>query len=534
MNQITLDEFDALTRVDFQVFTERVFAELNPTTNYSDNFHITVIAEKLEAVRRGEIKRLIINVPPRSLKSIISSVAFPAFVLGHDPSKKFIAASYGQELADALARDCRQVMMQPWYRRVFPGAALSPDRRAVHAFETTTGGGRIATSVGGVVTGFGADIVVVDDPTKPDQALSQVERAKANHWYNHTLVSRLDNKMTGAIIVLMQRLHEDDFIGHIMELEDWEVVSFPAIAQVDERHHVVTPHGAYFHKRAEGEALHPDREPLEVLERLRHTMGTALFSAQYLQAPMPPGGALIKEAWFPRYDPDHAPAFERTVQSWDCANKVSELADFSVCTTWGIKGKHRYLISVFRKKLEFPDLKRAIVEQAKLHQARVVLIEDRASGTQLIQDLRRDDISGLVRYEPKGDKLMRMVNQTALIEGGFVHLPLSAHWLDDYLQELMVFPRGRHDDQVDSTSQALDYLTRGNDAEAWIEYWRQEREARDGTAAPTIRIRHTNPSMGLQVITGRQLRHEPDGCFLLTAEEWVPSLIGAGFSRVDE
>ena len=534
MNLMTPDEYDALTRTDFTVFAERVFAELNPTTPYADNFHIHIIAAKLEAVRRGEIKRLIINVPPRSLKSILGSVAFPAFMLGHTPSLKFIAASYGQDLSNALARDCRQVMTSHWYKRVFPGAALSADRLAVHAFETTTGGGRIATSVGGVVTGFGADIVVVDDPTKPDQALSDVERDKANNWYNHTLVSRLDNKVDGAIVVLMQRLHEGDFVGHIMSLEDWEVVSFPAIAQQDERHLVVTPHGSYVHKRAEGEALHPAREPLEVLERIRRTMGTSFFSAQYLQLPMPPGGGMIKEAWFQRYDPAHAPTFERIVQSWDCANKVGELNDYSVCTTWGVKDRHPYLINVLRKKLEYPDLKRAIVEQARLHRANAVLIEDRASGTQLIQDLRRDGMSELVAYEPKGDKIMRMHSQTATIEAQMVHLPIGAHWLEDYLHELMVFPRGRHDDQVDSTSQALDYLANGDDFAAWLQFMRERDGPRNHDEVPSIRVRHPNGGMALQAFGGRSPPREPDGSFLLTKSEWIPSLIGAGFFRVDE
>ena len=280
MSSMTPDEFDALTRVDFQVFVERVFAELNPADDYSDNFHISIICQKLEAMRRGELKRLIINVPPRSLKSIIASVAFPAFVMGHDPTRKVMAASYGQDLSDKHARDCRQVMLSDWYQRVFPRARLAADRRAVHEFETTMGGSRVSTSIGGAVTGLGAHIIIVDDPTKPEEALSDLEREKANQWYNHTLTQRLNDKANGSILVVMQRLHPNDFVGHIKEYEEWEEVSFPAIAQQDEVHHIVTPHGPYTHHRAAGEALHPDRESLAQLAHQRKVQGTVYFATK--------------------------------------------------------------------------------------------------------------------------------------------------------------------------------------------------------------------------------------------------------------
>ncbi|HTX48228.1 MAG TPA: phage terminase large subunit [Caulobacteraceae bacterium] len=519
MNVMTPVEFDALSRRDPEVFIERVFAELNPSTTFAYNFHIGVIAAKLEAVRRGKIKRLIINVPPRSLKSIAASVAFPAWVLGHDPTKQIICVSYGQELADSLARDCRQVMQQPWYQRMFPGTALSPTRTAVHAFETTAGGGRIATSVGGVLTGMGADIIVIDDPIKPDEALSDVERVRANHWFRHTLVTRLNDKSAGAIVVVMQRLHEDDFVGHILELDDWEVVSFPAIALEDEVHVVETAFGAYTHVRREGEALHPEREPLEVLEALRRSLGADHFSAQYLQSPTPPGGGKIKVAWFKRYDtaPDR---FDRIIQSWDTASKVKELSDYSVCTTWGVKGKEFYLLHVWRKRVEYPELKAAVKAQAALYPNCTVLIEDKGSGTALIQELRRENVT-VTRYEPKGDKIFRMEGQTALIENGMVWLPREAHWLDDFLHELIMFPKGKFDDQVDSMSQALDHARNHSSADAWIEWARKQALKAYGiTSEPHLRVRHASGNMTLYTITGRRPPLEPGGYFLLTEEEW--------------
>lgn len=320
MDLLTPAEFDALTRLDFQVFVERVFAELNPGIPYVDNFHIAILAAKLEAARRGEIKRLIINVPPRSLKSIIASVAFTAWLLGHDPTKKILAASYGQDLAEDLSRDCRAVMQSGWYRRLFPTTRLDPSRLAASAFETTSGGFRRATSVGGSLTGFGADLIVVDDPCKPDEALSDVERHRANRWFSSTVVTRLNAQKDGVIVVVMQRLHEDDFVGHILSLDQWDVVSFPAIAQEDEVHVVQTPCGAFTHLRREGEALHPERESLRELQRLRHSLGPEFFSAQYLQSPTPPGGGLIKAEWFQRYAWDERPTkFDQVFQSWDTA-----------------------------------------------------------------------------------------------------------------------------------------------------------------------------------------------------------------------
>ena len=192
MGLLTPAELDALTRVDFQIFLERMFAELNPGIRYLDNFHIPIVAANLEAVRQGKKTRLVLTVPPRSLKSFITSVAFTAWCLGHDPTMKIIAASYVQDLAEDLSRDCRTIMQSELYRRLFPATRLNPSRLAANILETTAGGFRRAASVGGSLTGFGADLVVIDDPAKPDEALSDVERRRANRWFSSTVVTRLN------------------------------------------------------------------------------------------------------------------------------------------------------------------------------------------------------------------------------------------------------------------------------------------------------------------------------------------------------
>jgi len=355
-------EYKTMLRQDFSTFAARCFYDLNPQTELAMNWHVEVIAAKLTAVRHGKIPRLIINLPPRHLKSLLASIAFPAWCLGHDPSAQILCVSYAQDLAGKLARDCRSIMMSPWYRRIFP-TRLAPHRPAVQEFITTRQGYRLATSNGGVLTGRGADIILIDDPLKPEEALSDAQRQAANEWFSHTLYSRLNDKRHGAIVIIMQRLHEDDLVGHVLAQEPWEVVRFPAIAEEDEVHQIETIWGPRTFTRRQGEALHPEREPLDTLDQIRHTVGEYNFAGQYQQSPAPLGGGMVKKEWFKFYgEKDRPESFDRVVQSWDTANKTTDLSDYSVCTTWGIKGKNLYLLSVLRKRLEYPDLKRAVRE----------------------------------------------------------------------------------------------------------------------------------------------------------------------------
>src|SRR6201981_2938850 len=293
ISQLSHREYDVVLRSDLSCFAERGFYELNPQATFLMNWHIEVIAAKLTAVRAGRIRRLIINLPPRHLKSLLASIAFPAWCLGHDPSAQILCVSYAQDLADKLARDCRSIMMSPWYRRTF-STRLAPHRQAVQEFITTRQGYRLATSTGGVLTGRGADLILIDDPLKPEEALSEAQRKAANQWYDHTLYSRLNDKRHGAIVIIMQRLHEDDLVGHVLAQEGWEVLSFPAIAEADELPRIETIWGAQCFRRRHGEALHPDREPLETLDRIRRTIGEYNFAGQYQQSPAPLGGGMVR------------------------------------------------------------------------------------------------------------------------------------------------------------------------------------------------------------------------------------------------
>jgi predicted phage terminase large subunit-like protein len=475
---LTRAEYQALLRRDFAAFAHRAFYELNARADFTLNWHIEVVAAKLAAVRAGDVRRLVVNLPPRHLKSHLASVAFPAWCLGRDPGCHLLCVSYAQDLADQLARDCRRIVSSAWYRALF-ATRLSAAKTAVQEFVTTEQGCRLAVSVGGALTGRGADIIILDDPLKPEEALSRTQRQAVNEWFDHTLYSRLNDKRSSAIVLVMHRLHEDDLTAHVLAQEAWEVVRFPAIAEAEERHVADSVIGASHFVRHPGEPLHPGREPLDLLAHIRQTIGDYNFAGQYQQSPVPLGGGLVKRAWFRRYAADELPApFDRIVQSWDTANKATELSDYSVCTSWGIAGKNLYLLDVLRRRMEYPELKRAVRAHYERFAADVVLIEDKASGTQLIQELIEDGVWAVTRYQPQADKIMRLHAQTAIIENGFVHVPETAPWLASYLDELTVFPNGRHDDQVDSTAQALDWLKHAGREPGFLSYYRMLAEER--------------------------------------------------------
>ncbi len=520
MSKLTIEEYDALTRQDFWMFVQRVFAELT-SEPFQDNFHIQKLCAEVDRIRTETNVRLAIALPPRSLKSIIVSVALPAWLLGHDPGRDIICVSYGQELSDKLSTDCRRIMLTPWYRWLFPATKL--DRQAMNHLATTCGGKRYATSVGGTLTGMGADVIIVDDPMKPDEALSDAERGRANEWARHTLFTRINDKKDDRIIIVMQRLHEDDMIGQVLELAKFELLAFPAIAQDDEEHQIRTPFGFLRHLRKIGEALHPLREPLAVLEKQRQLLGTAFFAAQYLQSPTPPGGGLVKIAWFQRYDLTSKPPFFQIIQSWDCASKASQLSDYSVCTTWGVThGKEIFLLHVYRERLEYPELKRKLRQFVDQFRAGTVVIEDTAAGIQLIQEFKSEGFARIVAVRPHYDKAMRMAMQTPAIEAGRVYLPREAPWLNDYVHEMAMFPKGKFDDQVDSTAQALAHIGKPNSADAMLEYMRRETLGRFNLKPADLTVLFDFTKKRHQFLSdcGRPIFRTHDGFYHATQKEW--------------
>ncbi|MCO5064999.1 MAG: phage terminase large subunit [Rhizobiaceae bacterium] len=447
---------DALFRNNLAAFAEKAFVEFNQT-NFSYNWHIAAICHLLEQVEAGKIKRLLVTLPPRSLKSHLASVCFPAWLLGRDPSRKIICASYGDSLATDFSNGTRLLMKTAWYRRLFPDLKLDPRKDTQTELRTTLGGFRLATTVGGPLTGRGGDYLVIDDPMKQVDAESEIAREKVIKWFNETLLSRLNSKSEGAIIVIMQRLHVEDLAGHLLEKGGWHVLNLPAIAQQNE---AIPLSLTRFHHRKAGDALHPERESLEILAGLSAQMGEIPFAGQYLQMPIAHGGNLVKIDWFRIYHVAPPATYPATiVQSWDTASKSGELNDYSVCITALVIKDFVYILDVFRRRLDYPDLKKAVISLKARWRANAVLIEDKGSGQSLIQDLKREFIS-VKAIEPAGDKIVRMSAVSARIENGEVYLPAAADWLELFKAEIMAFPRGKHDDQVDALSQLLSYKKR--------------------------------------------------------------------------
>jgi predicted phage terminase large subunit-like protein len=344
-------------------------------------------------------------------------------------------------------------MESGWFRQLFPKTRFHPRKNTEAEIMTTRQGFRLGTSVGGTLTGRGGDFIVIDDPMKPSEAASDAQRGQVAEWYDGTLYTRLDNKKEDVIILVMQRLHEDDLVAHVLEKDNWVHLNLPAIATTEQELRIDDEH---VYVRAAGEFLHPEREDAGTLAQIKRNIGSFNFEAQYQQSPVPEEGNLIKREWFRRYSVSPGSlAFTEIVQSWDTAIETGEANDYSVCTTWGIREDCYYLIDVLRGRFKFPMLMRRVVSEAQKHTANAVIIEAVGGGRALIQSLQGQSQLNLIATNPKLDKVTRASQQSAQIEAGRVFLPQEAAWLAEFEREMLTFPKGRHDDQVDSMVQFL-------------------------------------------------------------------------------
>ncbi|WP_244500359.1 phage terminase large subunit [Methyloceanibacter methanicus] len=444
------DLLEFALRNDFESFLKYSVLTLNPGMPFLPNWHIRAITYQLERVRRGEINRLIINLPPRYLKSITVSVAFPAFVLGHDPRQRIFSISYGSELSLKHARDFRSIVESPWYARAFPqmGLSRSSMRRQARLRGSAKPLRSAASSPGLAAT------IILDDPQKPVDAQSKVRRDSLNQWYANSLVSRLDNKETGAIIVVTQRVHMDDLSGHLMSSSGrWEILTLPAIADIDEQVQVGDDE---FHYRRAGTALHPEHESLETLRALQQDLGTYDFGAQYQQAPIPEGGAMIQRSWITWYDrPPERTTKTKILLSVDAASKDGPQNSYSAFSAWQVQDDHYYLLNMERGRYDFPQLRAKALALAERYEPTVIVIEDASAGIALAQELRSMGRHRVKAIPVERDKATRLYVQAAKFDAGRVHFPKDAPFMPDLLAELLAFPHGKHDDQVDSISQAL-------------------------------------------------------------------------------
>lgn len=447
----------AARRTEFSLFVMKVYETLHPgEPPLRLAWYLLAMCHALGGVRDRQTRRLVITVPPRHLKSITASVALVAWLLGHDPGLKIMVASYSQDLARLHSNLTRTIMESAWYRADFPGTRISERGNRALELETTAGGVRKAVSVGGSITGFGADVIIVDDCMKADEARSQAVRDELRSWFDNTLSTRLNDKALGVIISIQQRLHEDDLPAYLLE-KGYRHLNLPAIAEKDER----VPNGpARHHQRRVGDLLDPERENRAVLDQLRRDLGPAVFFAQYQQDPVAPEGNLIRMEWFPSYDelPERH-EFLKVVQSWDTGMSAAPTSDFSVCTTWGFERSTRkwYLIDVLRQRLDFPDLKRAVIRMQRQWAADKVIIEDAVSGKSLWHELRASGPFRPIMMRPATCKEERFAGCLAEVEAGNILLPAEAPWLAAFRSELKAFPSSGHNDQVDSFSQFIGY-----------------------------------------------------------------------------
>jgi len=454
MAKISEQAYWVAVRQDLKVFMQQAFGTIYPGKEFMDNWHIDAIVHHLTLAILGKQPRLIVNLPPRQLKSFIVSVVLPAFILGRDPTAKIICISYSDELAKTLSRDFKRIVESRWYRRCFPH--LRTMKSTEGEFQTDQGGSRYATSVGGSLTGRGGDFIIIDDPIKAEDAHSDKARESTNEWYRSTLLSRLDDKKRSVLIIVMQRLHVNDLTGFAGAGGGFHKLALPAIASRDE--HIAT--GApepYF--RREGELLHEAWEDAQTLARLRVDLGSYNFASQYQQHPETPEGGMFKRKWFKIVDRE--PPFTR-YGHWfvtiDSAQSTEVTADYSVISlVYGDRGGYCVIHSE-RGRWDYEALKdKALGYRRRITGDLYYIVENAGSGISLIYALRTAGLR-CFDYKPKTSKIGRAAQALPIIESGRVQILSLAgrnQWVEPYINEFVTFPFGRYDDQVDSLTQLL-------------------------------------------------------------------------------
>lgn len=440
-------------RSKFMAFVRKVWP------NFIHGAHHAKMARAFERVARGEIKRLIINMPPRHTKSEFASYLLPAWFLGNFPGKKVIQTSHTAELAVGFGRKVRNLVDKEEYHAIFDGVELQADSKAAGRWSTNAGGEYFAIGVGGAVTGKGADLLIIDDPhSEQEAALSEVNPEiydKTYEWYTSGPRQRL--QPGGAIVIVMTRWSKKDLTGQVLKAaaqrggEDWEVIEFPAILP-------------------SGNPLWPQFWSLKELQALKEELPNSKWMAQYQQNPTSETSAIVKREWWQIWEPENPPPCEFLLQAWDTAFEKTNRSDYSACTTWGvfyqedgagIRQANIILLNAFRDRMEFPELKRKAVEEYKEWQPDSIIIEKKASGSPLIYEMRAMGIPVQEFTPSKGnDKISRLNAVSDIFASGRVWVP-NTNWAEEVVDEVASFPAGEHDDYVDSVSLAMMRFRKG-------------------------------------------------------------------------
>lgn len=432
---------------------------IEPGRPFIDGVHIDVICEYLEAVTFGRIKRLIINMPPRLGKSNLVTIIWPVWEWTMFPSRRWMFCSYSSGLSTQHSIKRRHIIESDWYKQRWGGmVSLDGDQNVKTEFENQRRGVMVATSTGGTTTGKGGDCLVGDDVLNPLTAESEAERARALDYIDHVWMSRLDDLKHGRMVFVEQRLHSQDVTAHLTKKGGWTVLSLPV--EFDSDYSVTLPMSGRVLTRHPGDLLAPERVGREELDQMKLNMGSRAYQAQYLQRPSAEEGALLRRSWFRSYNPTDTIRGELfRVWSWDTAVKEGEQNDYSVGTYWAATQEGFYLLHRVKARMAYPALKREVREQFLTRQAHVLLVEDASSGQSLIQDLKTERLP-VIPVKVDRDKVVRANMVAPLIEAGMVYLPeaQACPWVVDYRDNLCEFPFAEHDDDVDSTTQALTYM----------------------------------------------------------------------------
>ncbi len=459
-------------------FGRQAWHVLEPSTPFVPGFHIDAIVKHLEAVTRGEIRNLLINVPPRHMKSLLVSVFWPAWEWILHPERRWLYSSYGLHLSIRDSLKCRRLIESPWYQRLFGHHfALTTDQNTKTRFDNDRSGYRLSTSVGGGVTGEGGDRIVCDDPHNVADVASDSVRKTSIDWWDVAMSTRVNDPKTSAKVVVMQRCHQRDLSGHLLEQGGWEHLCLPAEHEGPTRTTII----GFSDPRTEiGELLWPDRFGPQEIADLKVSLGSYAAAGQLQQRPSPAGGGIFKRHWFRYWQPrganlppiivrlpdgstqsiiaEEAPyRVDDHLQSWDCAFKGLDKSDFVVGQAWARVGARYILADQIRARMDCPTTVQAIRDLSKKWPAAIAkLIEDKANGPAVIQMLAQE-LHGIIPVNPSGGKVARAQAIAPLIEAGNIFLPHpeSAPWVNDFIEECVQFPNGAHDDQVDAMTQAI-------------------------------------------------------------------------------
>jgi len=469
LSNLTLEQVRAEKyRRSLREFTKAAWPTIEPGVDFQNNWHVDAISDHLQAVAEGDIKRLIINVPPRHMKSISVAVALPAWTWTHQPEKKFLYASYASSLSIRDSTKCRRLIDSPWYKRHFGEKfELTGDQNQKQRFENDKTGYRIATSVGGALTGDGGDIICIDDPHNVVDSDSSKVREGVLEWWDQAMQTRLNDPRTGAFVIIMQRVHELDLTGHILANElgnEWNHLCLPARYEIGHPTPSKSMLGFSDPRTKEGELLWPERIDDRTLSTLERSLGSYAAAGQLQQRPSPKGGGILKASWWVPWEKEDLPDIEYVLQSYDTAFEAKESSSFSARTTWGVfthKGATcAIVLEAWWDKVSYPDLRRLAQEAYEEWEPDAVLIEKKASGQSLLQDLRMAGVPVLA-YSPDRDKEARAHASSALLEDGRIFFPSSRKWAKDLIDICAAFPAHPNDDVVDTCTQAWLRLRKG-------------------------------------------------------------------------